>query len=154
MKFFILISALLLLGAQSTLAMEGMNHEGMDHSKMSHEAMDHETMHTDSKPFLSKKEVDGYTVTFHVMPAMGDMKHGGSHNLMVQIEKDGKALSDVLINSKVFFPNSATESKMLMLMDGWYMAGYDMDFQGRYGIMVLFKTADGIKHKASVYYPE
>ncbi len=159
MKYSILISALLLMGSQSALAMEGMdhskmNHDSMDHSKMNHEAMNHETIHADNKAFLVKKEVEGYTVSFHVMQAAGDMKHGGSHNLMVQIEKDGEVINDALINSKVFFPNNASESKMLMLMDGWYMAGYDMDHQGRYGIMVLFKTADGIKHKASVYYPE
>jgi len=42
---------------------------------------------------------------------------------------------------------------MLMKMNGWFMNDYDIG-EGRHGIMILFKTADGKKHKASVYYPE
>jgi hypothetical protein len=82
------------------------------------------------------------------------MGHGGSHNLMVKVEQDGKALTDVLINSKVFHPNNSSESKMLMKMGDWYMAGYDLGHAGKHGVMILFKTADGKKHKASVYYTE
>jgi hypothetical protein len=120
-----------------------------------HGEMKHGDMQMDNMPkmFLVKKEVDGYAVTFHVMPAKADMGHGSSHNVMVKIEKDGKEVSDVLINSKVFFPNKTSDSKMLMKMNGWFMNGYDIG-EGRHGIMILFKTADGKKHKASVYYPE
>lgn len=154
MRFSIVLTALLVLGAQSALAIEGMDHSKMNHESMNHESMNHETMHTDNQPFLKTTAVDGYIVRFNIMQAAGEMNHGGSHNLMLQIEKDGHVLDDVLINSKVFSPNATSASKMLMLMDGWYMAGYDMAQAGRYGIMVLFKTSDGTKHQASVYYTE
>jgi len=134
-------------------------HNMKKHAEHMHPAHEHGDMGNgmkmdkSSNMFLEKKEVDGYVVTFHVMPAAKNMAHGGSHNVMVKIEKDGKEVPDVLINSKVFFPNKTSDSKMLMKMNGWFMNGYDIG-EGRHGIMILFKTADGKKHKASVYYPE
>jgi len=131
-------------------------HDMGSHDMDAHDNMKHGDMKMgkSSAMFLEKKEVDGYTVSFHIMPAKDGMGHGGSHNLMVKVEQDGKALSDVVINSKVFHPNNSSESKMLMKMGDWYMAGYDLGHAGKHGIMVLFKTADGKKHKASVYYTE
>ncbi len=139
---------------------EGAHDDMKGHDMGSHDAhsghgdMKGHDMGKSSAMFLEKKEVDGYTVSFHVMPAKDGMKHGGSHNLMVKIEQGGSALTDVVINSKVFHPNDSSETKMLMKMGDWYMAGYDLGHDGKHGIMVLFKTADGKKHKASVYYKE
>lgn len=104
--------------------------------------------------FMKKVAVDGYTVTFHVMTANEGMNHGGSHNLMVKIEKDGKALHDVQVNSKVKREDGKTASKMLMRMGDWFMNGYDIKHEGRTQLMVLFKTADGNKHFTGVWYPE
>jgi hypothetical protein len=172
MKKLIMITAgLMVMGlATTSLAHEHDGHDMSEHDMSKHQTkkhaqhmqaphahgeMKHGDMQMDNMPkmFLVKKEVDGYEVTFHVMPAKTEMAHGGSHNVMVKIEKDGKEVSDVLINSKVFFPNKTSDSKMLMKMNGWFMNGYDIG-EGRHGIMILFKTADGKKHKASVYYPE
>ncbi len=167
-KTVTILAGLMMFGiATSSLAHEHEKMEGHEmgehsmkkHTEHMHPAHDHDGMNQDMKMdkspsmFLEKKEVDGYVVTFHVMPADKNMAHGGSHNLMVKIEKDGQEVSDALINSKVFFPNKTSDSKMLMKMNGWFMNSYDIG-EGRHGIMVLFKTADGIKHKASVYYPE
>ncbi len=104
--------------------------------------------------FLKTQDVDGYTVTFHVMGKTPGMDHGGSHNLMVKIEAKGKALQDVVINSKVIHPSGAAETKPLVRMGDWYMNGYDLAHEGKHQLMILFKTADGEKHKAGVYYPE
>jgi len=71
----------------------------------------------------------------------------------VKIERNGKTISDVIINSKVFFPNKTSDSKMMIKMNGWFMNGYNIG-KGTHGIMILFKTPDGEKHKASVYYPK
>lgn len=103
--------------------------------------------------FLVKKEINGYTVSFHAMPADKGAGHGASHNLMVKVENDGKALTDMVANSKVIHPNGKEESKMLMKMGDWYMAGYDLDHKGKHELSVLFKTADGKKHFTGVYYP-
>jgi len=102
--------------------------------------------------FLEKKVIDGYTVSFHVMKVSPEMEHGGSHNFMVKIEKDGKVLNDVVINSKVIAPDGQSHSKFLQKMGGWYMNGYDLGQKGRYQLIILFKTADGNKHHGGVYY--
>jgi len=104
--------------------------------------------------FLVKKKIDGYDVSFHVMKVKEGMEHGGTHNLMVKVEKDGRVLTDLLINSKAVHPNGESESKMLMKMGDWYMAGYNLGHPGRHQLMVLFKTSDGAKHFGGVYYPE
>ena len=177
-KMFVFMGILAMTAAQTTLAMEH-NHQHMqdeaeqhaDHGSMDmtgdmtsedemkgmsgHEHMMHETSEADSKdePYMVTKEVDGFTVTFHVMLA-GGMYHGGDYNLMIKVEQDGKDADLSAINSKVFFPDGTSDSKMLMKMGGWYMNGYDLQGEERHGLMVLFKTADGEKHKASAYYPK
>jgi len=128
---------------------------GHDHEKAEHEhgvSDTHADMPKTTGMFLVKKQVDGYDVSFHVMPVKDGMQHGGSHNLMVKVEANGMALTDVVVNSKVFYADKSTDSKVLMKMGDWYMAGYDLGQDGKHGIMVLFKTADGQKHKSSVYY--
>jgi len=152
--------------------MHGDKHQGMmqehghDMSQMKSEhghhdmdkMADHGQMQGDMKAmnemFLVKKEIDGFTVSFHAMKAKSGMEHGGSHNVMIKVEKDGKALTDLTVNSKVTHPNGKSESKMLMKMGDWYMAGYDLDHAGQHKLMVLFKTADGTKHFGGVLYPE
>jgi len=104
--------------------------------------------------FMQKRQVDGYDVSFHIMPATQTMEHDGDHNLMIKIEKMGKVVQGTKINSKVIYPDGKAESKMLMKMGDWYMAGYDLKTKGRHEVMVLFKTADGSMHKGGVYYPE
>ena len=113
----------------------------------------HEMSHSQQDMFLVKKDIDGYTVNFHVMEAQEGMRHGGSHNFMIKVEQNGKALQDVVINSKVIFPDGKDQSKALMRMGDWYMNGYDLGHKGQYQLMILFKTADGNKHKGGVYYP-
>ena len=142
-----------LLASGSALAEQGHDH---DHDKgMTHDDHAH-GMHDQKQGggmFLEKKEIDGYTVSFHVMPAKKGMEHGGSHNLMIKIEQNGKALTEVKINSKVVHPDGKAETKPLMKMGDWLMAGYDLGHPGKHQMMILFKTADGKKHKGGVYYP-
>lgn len=103
--------------------------------------------------FLQTKEIDGYTVSFHVMAAKEGMEHGGSHNFMIKIERDGRVITDAMANSKAIHPDGTSESKMMMKMGDWYMAGYDLGHEGRHQLLILFKTADGKKHFTGVYYP-
>lgn len=104
--------------------------------------------------FLVKKEIDGYAVSFHAMKAKSGKEMGGSHNFMIKVEKDGVAVTGLTANSKVVHPNGKSESKMMMKMGDWHMAGYDLGHEGRHQLMALFKTADGAKHFGGVYYPE
>lgn len=129
----------------------GHSHEkGMKKSDFAKMEMSHDR----GEMFLKKKEIDGYTVSFHVMQAKKGMEHGGSHNFMIKIEKDGNVERNVLINSKVVHPNGKAESKKLMKMGDWYMNGYDLAHKGEHQLMILFKTSDGKKHKGGVYYSE
>lgn len=47
------------------------------------------------------------------------MQHGGSHNLMIKVEKNGGALSELTANSKVVFPDGQESNKMLMKKGFW-----------------------------------
>ena len=123
-----------------------------NHSQMKQE-MDHSS-HDMNNMFLVKRQIDAYDVSFHVMQATKSMHHGGSHNVMIKIEQKGKVLDGVKINSKIIYPDGKSESKMLMKMGDWYMAGYDLKNKGRHQMMILFKTKDGKKHKGGVYYPK
>ncbi len=125
---------------------------GGDH-KM-HDSADHKDHDaTTGGMFLKKKEIDGYTVTFHVMKAKPGKEMGGTHDFMIKVEQDGKALSNIAMNTKVKHPSGKSETKKAMKMGDWMMAGYDLGHAGKHQLMILFKTADGKKHKGGVYYP-
>ena len=145
MKLNRLLSASVLVSALAVspaFASEG--HSAMNHDQMSQSSA--------SKMFLEKRDIDGYTVSFHVMEAAGGMQHGGSHNLMIKVEQNDTVVSDLKANSKVVYPDGKDESKALMKMGDWYMVGYDLKHQGKHQLMVLFKTADGKKHFGGVHY--
>lgn len=137
-----------------------MNHDGMNQGAMKQGAMNHDGMNhgamaqgsTPNKMFLEKRDIDGYNVSFHVMPAAEGMNHGGSHNLMVKIEQGATVVTELQANSKVVYPDGKEVSKPLMKMGDWYMAGYDLKETGKTQLMVLFKTADGKKHFGGVHY--
>jgi len=152
------MSALVLSGG--VIAGEGSHGHGHDNKpeqSMSHGDMSHDSMGSNmaqSKMFLEKKDIDGYTVSFHVMKAAEGMEHGGSHNLMIKVEQGGTTVNNLKMNSKVVYPDGTNESKSLMAMGEWQMAGYDLKESGKHQLMVLFKTADGKKHFGGLYYGE
>ncbi|MCF6355576.1 MAG: hypothetical protein L3J26_10845 [Candidatus Polarisedimenticolaceae bacterium] len=150
------IAAFALTGllAITPIAFAAGDHDHGDHDHSSHDGGDHKDH--DAKidgMFLKKKEISGYTVTFHVMKAKPGKEMGGSHNFMIKVEKDGKALSNIVMNTKVKHPSGKSETKKTMKMGDWLMAGYDLGHEGEHQLMILFKTADGKKHKGGVYYP-
>ena len=146
-------------GCLAAMPMAGQAHEHEDHADQ-HEHADHGSgmMHDDPSHqgmkdmFLEERMVDGYKVSFHVMPAQQGMEHGGSHNFMIKVEQGSKPLGDVKINSKVIFPDKKSATKGMMKMGDWYMAGYDLGQAGQHQLLILFKTADGKKHQTGVYY--
>ena len=150
------IAAFALTGllAITPIAFAAGDHDHGDHDHGSHDGGDHKDhdAKTDGM-FLKKKEIDGYTVTFHVMKAKPGKAMGGTHDFMVKVEKDGKALSNITMNTKVKHPSGKSETKKAMKMGDWLMAGYDLGHEGKHQLMILFKTADGKKHKGGVYYP-
>ncbi|RRJ82649.1 hypothetical protein [Aestuariirhabdus litorea] len=115
-----------------------------------HAAMGHGS--SASKMFLEKRDIDGYSVSFHVMAANQGMQYGGSHNLMIKVESQGKSLGNIRANSKVVFPDGKDQSKPLQKVGDWYVTGYDLKPGSKHQLMVLFMTADGKKHFGGVNY--
>lgn len=140
-----------LLAVGSVAYAGGSHQHSHDDDPQSMSAMKGMSQQTDEM-FLVKKQIDGYDVSFHVMKAKQGKEMGGSHDFMIKVEKDGKALPKVVINTKVVHPNGQAESKKTMKMGDWLMAGYDLGHEGKHQMMILFKTADGKKHKGGVYY--
>jgi len=141
----------------------GMGHDGMkhdDHGGMKHDGHD-KSGHMDSHGkdghkmggmFLKKKQIDGYTVSFHVMKPADGPSMGGTHHVMIKVEENGKPVDGVVMNTKVVHPDGKGESKKAMKMGDWHMAGYNLHDGEKHQLMILFKTADGKKHKGGVYY--
>ena len=170
------------LGSLSAVqASEGHDHDGgMDHGSMKHNDHGgmknddpdmsghddgHEHGHKDghehgkgshdmSGMFMKKKQIDGYMVSFHVMKAEhgSSMGMGGTHHLMVLVEKNGMPVEGIVMNTKVVYPDGKSESKKAMKMNGQYMVGYDLQDGKKHQLMILFKTPDGKKHKGGIYY--
>mgnify|MGYP000094096524 FL=1 len=109
------LSAVMLSTGFSTAAsaastdMQPMQHGEMNQNQMNHSNMSQETMNssampqamTDNQMFLEKKDIDGYTVSFHVMAAEEGMSHGGSHNRMITVDKDRTTVKGDKVNSKM-----------------------------------------------------
>ena len=130
----------------------GMKQDSHDHDHDANMGDDHHGSAMD-KMFLKKKVIDGYNVSFHIMKAKPGKEMGGSHDFMIKVEKDGKVVPNIVMNTKVKHPNGKSETKKTMKMGDWLMAGYDLGHEGKHQMMILFKTADGKKHKGGIYYP-
>ncbi len=124
-----------------------------DHGMQSGGMHGHQDMQAMPGAFMKKAEIDGYTVTFHIMKAPQGKQHGGTHHLMIRVEKDGAPVAIKAANSKSVHPNGQSESKMMMKMGDWYMAAYDLGHSGQHQVMVLFKTSDDAKHFTGIEYP-
>lgn len=150
MKFNLqtLAAGILLLSMATLHAAGDHAHSHDNHGDVSH----HDMNMTEDVMFLQKKKVDGYDVSFHIMKANSGKEMGGSHDFMIKVEKAGKVLTYIVMNTKVIHPDGTAESKKTMKMGDWHMAGYDLGHEGKHQMMILFKTKDGKKHKAGVYY--
>ncbi|MDQ6963216.1 MAG: hypothetical protein Q9M28_11940 [Mariprofundaceae bacterium] len=153
MKKTIILAALLAITSVPSVFAADAHQHGGEHHNMQAKSQQSD-MGQMTGMFLVKKDIDGFQVSFHAMKVKEGMQHGGTHNVMIKVEKDGHVLGDLSINSKVVHPNNKAESKMLMKMGDWYMAGYDLGHEGQHQLIILFKTSDGVKHSGGVYYPE
>ncbi len=138
----------------SSLQASGKHDDGHSHGHDDENSDGHaEAMpHTQGGMFLKKIEIDGYNVSFHVMKAKPGKAMGGSHDFMIKVEQNGKALTNIVMNTKVVHPDGKAETKKAMKMGDWLMAGYDLGHPGKHQLMILFKTEDDKKHKGGVYY--
>jgi hypothetical protein len=156
MKHFVLGLSMATLVMSMSAAQAGGDHgHGHNDEHSSHDMKNHDDKgmaHKKDGMFIKEEMIDGYKVSFHIMKAKPGKAMGGSHDFMIKIEKDGKVLKNVAINTKVVHPNGKAESKRVMKMGDWNMAGYDLGHKGNHQVMILFKTSDGQKHKGGIYY--
>lgn len=145
----VIISGMFLIFSPMLQAAETAAHASPKDSKMNMEGM---AKAPEMGSFLKQKTIDDYTVTFNVLKVAPGMEHGGSHNLMVKVERDGKTeiLSKIL--AKVILADGTSNKKTLFKMDDWYMNGFDLGSPGKHQLIILFKTADGAKHNGGVYF--
>jgi len=149
MKYFVTLAALLL--PITALAADG-DMPGMHHDMGEKMSADMPMKGMSQKMFLKKAEVDDYTVSFHVMQNAA-RSNGGTHDMMVKVEKDDNPVVIVKANSKVIPSAGRAETKKMMAMGDWFVAGYDLGAPGQQQLMVLFKTKDDKKHFVGVWYP-
>jgi len=161
-KTMLMLAVLLLTLSQLALAsddtrkMHGQHMHGPLHgnAKVDTRALNPPMEHLEG--VVARKGIaDDYTVVFHIMRAPEGMRYGkADYHLMVIVEKDGKPVNDLHIESIVTHPNRTLVSKPMVSMGDWYMALYDFNHeQGRHHISVHFTIADK-NYSADTYYPE
>lgn len=149
----------------SALAMDSKNddqakQEGsttMDQSTM--ESMDHGTMNHGSSQeggtFKHAVMVDGIHADFQVMD-LASMKmtdpDGRTHHVMVTFMKNDEKITEAVGKVKLISPSG--KEQLADLKDfggGVFASNFTIDEKGKWGVICLFKDADG-KHTAKFWY--
>ncbi len=146
-----------------SLAMAGGNHGGagsftkpQEHSAnvVSDQQIKNTTDENEIHGTLIQKKIIGdLDFKLKVVDAKDSVADGGSHNLLVNIKRNGRAQHNLSVIAKVAHLNGATKSKTMMELGDWYLAGYDLGVEDNYFITILFKSADGADHSSSITYP-
>jgi len=107
--------------------------------------------------FVAHKGISGgYEMIFHVMPAPEGLGYSRvNYHLMVSVQKEGKPITNLTLNSTVKHPDDSVEPKApMMRMGDWYMALYNLSHEkGQHWLAVSFEQA-GKTYSSGVYYPE
>ena len=102
-------------------------------------------------------EVDGIKVMVHaidIKAKMEKMGMPGTHHIMLMFTdaKTGKMLSKGEVKLKVIAPDKTAQVKSLMGMEGGFGADFTLAKKGKYGIIAMFKLADGKVHTTKFWY--
>ncbi|RMF95674.1 MAG: hypothetical protein D6734_05140 [Candidatus Schekmanbacteria bacterium] len=116
-------------------------------------------------PAMKKIEVDGYTVEYNLMTMMEhhqmmqkmkmdiskmEMDMKASHHLSLKISdsKSKKEIKDAVVKLKAIAPDKTSQELWVKWNDMMKHYGCDLRIsdRGKYGIIILFKTADEKKH--------
>lgn len=178
---FMGLIAMILMVANSTMAMKNMDHskmsqdgnmamKNMDHSKMSQDGsmamknMDHSKMSQNGSMamggdtiMLPATEVDGIVASTHLMNVKEKMaKHGMSatHHFMIGfMDGANKMVSEGQVALKIESPDGkVSKPNTLMGMSGQFGADITLDQQGMYHFMVGTKLADGSNRMFHMHY--
>lgn len=146
------LCSFLLTGSAMAMDSKSQDHATMDHSKM--ESMDHGAS-MDGGTFKEAVMVDGIHAEFQVMELasmnMTDPE-GRTHHVMASFMKDGQKITKAVGKVKVISPSG--KEQLADLKDfgsGVFAANFTIDEMGKWGVICLFKDADG-KHTAKFWY--
>ena len=147
----VVISGMFLVFTPLLQAAETADHSASKDTNMSLTGL---TKAPKKDPFIRKKTIASYTVTFKVIKVASGMEgQSGSHNLMIKVEKDGSAQILPYILAKVILRGGTSVTKTLFKRDNWYMNGFDLGISGEYQLNVLFRpSSTGLKHTTNVWY--
>jgi hypothetical protein len=130
-------------------AMDQPKMESMDHSQMDHGSSQ------EGGVFKEMVMVDGIHAEFQVMELasmnMTDPE-GHTHHVMATFMKDGKKIDKAVGKIKIISPSGKDQIADLKdFGSGVYAANFTIDEDGKWGVICLFKDADG-KHTAKFWY--
>lgn len=128
--------------------------ESMDHSTMDHDAMDHGAS-MDGGTFKQAVMVDGIHAEFQVMELaamqMTDPE-GRTHHIMASFMKNNEKIVKAVGKVKLIAPSGKEQIADLKdFGSGVFAANFTIDEPGKWGVICLFKDADG-KHTAKFWY--
>jgi hypothetical protein len=140
-------------------------HEGqtsMDATTMDqpkNESMDHSAMGDDSSEkdgtFKQAVMVDGIHAEFQIMDLAGmnmTDPEGRTHHVMVSFMKNDEKIAKVVGKVKLISPSGKEQIADLKdFGNGIFASNFTIDEEGKWGVICLFKDADG-KHTAKLWY--
>ena len=130
-------------------AMDQPKTESMDHSKMDHGSSQ------EGGTFKHEMMVDGTHAEFQVMELasmnMTDPE-GRTHHIMASFMKNDEKITKAVGKVKLIAPSGKEQLADLKdFGNGVFAANFTIDEQGKWGVICLFKDADG-KHTAKFWY--
>jgi len=110
----------------------------------------HKEIHGD---LIQEKFVNDFVLRFKVVDVKDSVPDGGSHNLLLNIKRDGRTQYKFSVKSTVDEMSGKRKSKTMMMLGDWYLAGYDFHQSEEYSITVSFNSPDGKIHNSTINYP-
>jgi len=102
---------------------------------------------------VQKEIINGFELSVKVADVEDSIPDGGSHNLLVNIKRDGSAHRNLSVTANVVQPSGVEKSKTMMELGDWYMAGFDLGDENKYRITISFESVDGVIHSSEINYP-
>jgi len=102
---------------------------------------------------IQKKIINDFEFRLKIVDVEDSIPDGGSHNLLVNIKRDGSAHRNLSVTANVVHPSGVEKSKTMMELGDWYLAGFDLGDENKYRITILFESVDGVNYSSEINYP-
>jgi len=102
---------------------------------------------------VQKEIINGFELSVKIADLEDSIPDGGSHNLLVNIKRDGSAHRNLSVTANVVQPSGVEKSKTMMELGDWYLAGFDLGDENKYRITISFESVDGVNHSSEINFP-